>query len=76
MPTECNPNLFEFARVEGRAAVASMYDSCIPFHLPVSRCPEKVRFRFLFLLQISSYHQWVVLDRQPGMARWSIVMST
>jgi hypothetical protein len=23
MPTECNPNLFDFARVEGRAVVAS-----------------------------------------------------
>ena len=51
MPTECNPNLFEFARVEGRAAVASMYDSCIPFHLPVSRCPENVGSQLLPLLQ-------------------------
>ena len=55
MPTECNPNLFEFARVEGRAVVASTYDSCIPFHLPVSRCPENVGSQLLPLLQSASF---------------------
>ena len=29
MPSECNPNLFEFARVEGRAVVAAFNDGRI-----------------------------------------------